>query len=147
MEKNNEEKKLVQSSTVIVIPILIMLSIIVFNISQILQISHNESPRQFSNEVSIQWSARELPITSNRPITLHVIALDEKGGWITDGEARAVLTNKHNEEITLNFYHVEDGLYETVTMIPNQGEWRGGIEVVWNNKYSTIPLQMEVLPN
>ena len=79
-------------------------------------------------QLTVQWAAKEYPIMPDKPSVLHFIIYTDDGVWIDDAEVTGELQSEmENKEVL--FYHVEDGLYETVVSFPSSGNWEGELKI------------------
>lgn len=96
------------------------------------------------DEISFHFAPREYPVLTEVPSVLHIIILDSQGNWIDNAEVNASLSYQ-DKELSLAFYQVEDGLYESQALFSSQGDWAGEAFIYLNKEHRTFPLSISVL--
>ncbi|SDZ17859.1 hypothetical protein SAMN05421736_10787 [Evansella caseinilytica] len=85
---------------------------------------------KYSNDWTIQLAAKQYPLIYNRPVIMHVVALDGHGEWINGAEVKMTFPAvDESREKEWKFRHIEDGLYEAIIHFPSPGQWEGLLDV------------------
>ncbi|WP_078597443.1 hypothetical protein [Evansella clarkii] len=97
-----------------------------------------------TDDISFHFAPKQYPVLNEVPAVLHIIILDSRGNWIDNAEVNASLRYQ-DKELSLDFYHVEDGLYESRAIFSSHGDWTGEAFIYLNKEHRTFPLKISVL--